>query len=180
MEGLSKVELRNKYTLVRDALTPANRARQSVLISRKLLALEESESWETIHVYIPMRSEVDIRSFTKHLIECDKKTYTSRTMQNGRLTHWRLLSFDQCMPGRFGTVHPAGEKAYTGSFEVIIVPGIVFDAKGNRIGYGGGYYDRFLADHPDSLKIGVCFREQLIKEIQPAPHDVRMDRLITA
>ena len=64
--------------------------------------------------------------------------------------------------------------------DVVILPGSVFDAKGGRLGYGGGYYDRFLTDQaPQALKIGIAYEMQLVDEVPLLPHDQRLDYLVT-
>ncbi len=68
---------------------------------------------------------------------------------------------------------------YTGNFDLIIVPGMAFDANGHRLGRGRGYYDRFLAQHPDVHTIGLCFDFQLLPEIPAEPHDRNIDEIIT-
>ena len=68
---------------------------------------------------------------------------------------------------------------YTGNFDLIIVPGMAFDANGHRLGRGRGYYDRFLAQHPDVHTIGLCFDFQLLPEIPSEPHDRNIDEIIT-
>lgn len=66
------------------------------------------------------------------------------------------------------------------SLDVVIVPGSVFDRRGGRMGYGGGYYDRFLTDHaPKAIRIGVCFELQVEDEISLEPHDALLDFIVT-
>lgn len=64
--------------------------------------------------------------------------------------------------------------------DVVIVPGVAFTSEGDRLGQGGGWYDRFLrAVRADCLTVGVAFREQLVGELPVEPHDVRVDRVVT-
>jgi 5-formyltetrahydrofolate cyclo-ligase len=65
------------------------------------------------------------------------------------------------------------------SFDLIIVPTLGFDSLGNRIGWGGGFYDKFLATQPNALKVGLCFEAMKIKTTFPEPHDVKLDAIIT-
>ena len=70
-------------------------------------------------------------------------------------------------------VDPAG-------LDMVIVPGSVFDRRGGRMGYGGGYYDRFLANRaPQAIRIGVCFELQMVEKIPLAPHDQLLDFIVT-
>ncbi len=62
---------------------------------------------------------------------------------------------------------------------LVLVPGLAFDRKGHRVGYGGGYYDRFLAKYPNALKAAVAFDAQIVSGIDPKPWDISVDRIIT-
>lgn len=68
---------------------------------------------------------------------------------------------------------------HTDVFDVVIVPVVGFDKSGNRIGMGGGWYDKFLAMHPNALKVGLAYDECELQKIEPEPHDVRLDYIIT-
>ncbi len=72
--------------------------------------------------------------------------------------------------GAMGIEEPIGDK-YIGRIDLIVVPGIVFDKTGNRIGFGRGYYDRFLENYPDSVKVSIIYDFQLIEKIEVEEHD---------
>ena len=80
--------------------------------------------------------------------------------------------------GDFNILEPQNEP-YKGDFDLIIVPGVAFDRKGNRLGRGRGYYDRFLCQHLDVKRIGICFDFQLLEEIPTEPFDITMDEVIS-
>jgi len=80
--------------------------------------------------------------------------------------------------GDFNILEPQNEP-YRGDFELIVVPGVAFDRKGNRLGRGKGYYDRFLSQHLDVKRIGICFDFQLVDEVPAEPFDIRMDEVIS-
>ena len=62
---------------------------------------------------------------------------------------------------------------------LVILPGLIFDTQGHRIGYGGGYYDRFLAEEPTHPTIGLCFDFQLVDEVPTEDNDIRMNEVIS-
>jgi len=132
---------------------------------------------KTVLIYYPIHNEVDLRPLlTKY---GDKKTFLFP------VTHRRSMEVrpydgeDMMRKGRLGVPEPQTE-TFKGHIDLIIVPGVVFDRHRHRIGRGGGYYDRFLADHLTSTTIGVCYEFQLKRH--DIPHmwrDHKVDRIVT-
>jgi 5-formyltetrahydrofolate cyclo-ligase len=87
-------------------------------------------------------------------------------------------NLDDLAENKFGIKEPDGGTPFKGALDLIIVPGLGFAENGYRIGYGGGYYDHFLANQPKALKIGVGFPIQLMPDLPSDDHDVPMDILI--
>lgn len=83
---------------------------------------------------------------------------------------------DTLVPGRFGTQHPTGEEKNP---DFILVPLLAFDAAGNRLGYGGGYYDRTLAALPNAFRLGCAFAAQQIAIVPTGPDDVKLNAIAT-
>lgn len=79
--------------------------------------------------------------------------------------------------GDFDILEPQ-DKPYEGGYDLIVVPGVAFDANGNRLGRGKGYYDRFLDKNRDVYRVGVCFDFQKVEEVPSEPHDIRMNEII--
>ncbi|MBK9598828.1 MAG: 5-formyltetrahydrofolate cyclo-ligase [Flavobacteriales bacterium] len=105
------------------------------------------------------------RAVAKGIAVYAPKSLKGRVMENYRYTGQQDL-----VPGVFGTRHPAGD-AYTGTFDLIIVPGLAFTAKGHRLGYGAGYYDTFLPQHPEAFTVAVCFPFQVVASLPVEGHD---------
>jgi 5-formyltetrahydrofolate cyclo-ligase len=83
---------------------------------------------------------------------------------------------DALIPGRFGTQHPTGPEKIP---DFILVPLLAFDAAGNRLGYGGGYYDRTLAALPHAFRLGIAFAAQEAKNIPTGPDDIKLHAIAT-
>jgi len=83
---------------------------------------------------------------------------------------------DTLVPGRFGTHHPTGEEQKP---DFILVPLLAFDAAGNRLGYGGGYYDRTFATLPDAYRLGCAFAAQQIEKVPTGPTDIKLHAVAT-
>ena len=80
--------------------------------------------------------------------------------------------------GDFNIMEPQNEP-YKGDFDLIVVPGVAFDRHGNRLGRGRGYYDRFLCQHLNVKRIGICFDFQLVDEVPAEAFDIRMEEVIS-
>jgi 5-formyltetrahydrofolate cyclo-ligase len=100
---------------------------------------------------------------------------------------FQLEHLDELAPGAMGILEPRLElrrcfdrKVVPVDLDLIVTPGLAFDRRGGRLGYGKGYYDRLLHQiRADATKLAVCFECQLVPEIPLLPHDIRMDVLVT-
>ncbi len=160
-----KNEFRLQLKQARLELTDAERT----LKSRAIVAnLKEVINWKqarTLHYFESIHEllEPDISEFITYLEDNspDLKLFTPRLIDNT----WQLIS---AKGGKLPEV-----------FDVVIVPMLGFDDKLNRIGYGGGYYDKFLATQSSAKKIGICFEAGHIKELPVDSHDVAMDTIVS-
>jgi len=137
------------------------RAAKSKLIRQRLVEAVDWSKIGCVHRFEPIESlaEVDVRGFIKD-IDC----FTSRREDEGN--DWSIV--------------PLGDHAEVPEqFDAIIVPMLGFDKELQRIGFGGGYYDRFLATQPRALKIGVCFEQGRLDHVPAEPHDTPLDLIIT-
>jgi 5-formyltetrahydrofolate cyclo-ligase len=154
----SKVQLRNRLKKQRANLSQAEVVAASSIITRKLLAGVDWAKIKKIHVYEshPDWNEVDTSLFVKAL---QKKYPNISAVQPPR-------DRDQTMS--------------TEKFDLIIVPVLGFDERNQRLGLGGGYYDRFLATQQSALKIGLAYSWAFLPAGLPnEPHDIRLDKVIT-
>lgn len=134
---------------------------------------------KTIHAFLPMDREINIVPLLQKLLDQGKTLVTPKTLKKRQLEHLILEDLNDLEDGVFGTQHPASGRIFTGNYDLIIVPGLAFDKRKNRIGYGAGYYDTFMQDHPKAFKVGIGFPFQFLNEIPVEAHDVRLDLIIT-
>ena len=161
----------------RRMLTKEQVAADSERIMAQLERMSAFREAKIVLIYYPVHNEVDLRPLlTKYE---GQKTFLFP------VTHRRSMEVrpydgeDMMRKGRLGVPEPQTE-TYQGHIDLIIVPGVVFDQHCHRIGRGGGYYDKFLANQLMSTKIGVCYSFQLKKHT--IPHlwkDQKVDRVIT-
>lgn len=148
-------------------------------ICAQLIALAASRQCRVVHAFLPLPDEVDIKPALNHFLSQGITVVCPRALTHGRLEHRRLADLQQVEKGLFGTCHPRGTDEYQGTYDLIIVPGLAFDRTRQRLGYGGGYYDAFLAQHPGAYKVGIGYAFQQIEALPTTPHDVALDAVIT-
>ena len=125
-----------------------------------------------------MLEEVGTDAIIEELLAQGKRVYLPR-VEGDAIRFYRIRSLSGLKLSAFGIREPQPiEPIDPKEAEVIVCPGLAFDKAGNRLGYGGGYYDRYLKDCP-AKRIGVCFKEQLFETIPHKENDVPMDAVIT-
>lgn len=125
--------------------------------------------------YMSFKNEVDTSSFNDMVIKSGKTLLLPRVKDDCNM---EVIKYNGSFSiSKFGIKEPLGE-IYTGEIDMVIVPGVVFDKKGNRIGFGKGYYDRFFEKYPNSIKIAPMYEFQLFENIPSEEHDILMDVLL--
>ncbi len=177
-----KGELRQHARTLRAGLATEFRHRASHAICERLIARQEFMRARTVDVFIPFGDEVDILPAIHKAFAAGKRIITQRVPAHGpHLEHYFIDDLDGLIPGPFGIPEPDPETcppAAVSDADLIIVPGLLFDRHGNRLGYGKGFYDRFLAQ-TQALKIAVAFSVQLIDAVPVTAHDIPVDMIIT-
>jgi 5-formyltetrahydrofolate cyclo-ligase len=162
----------------RDRLSQAARDRHAERINAQLWDLIEERAVRVIHSYMTMGSEVDVRPLLQKALDKGLQVVVPKTLRKRQLQHLVLTDLKNTEAGIFNTYHPKDASEYTGEYDLILVSGLAFDPRGYRVGYGGGYYDTFLADQQAALRVGVCYPFQLVAEVPVEEHDVRLDRVV--
>ncbi len=161
-----KTQLRQQLRQARLSLSDGERVLKSRAIVECLAGLTDWSAVKALNYFEPMHNllEVDIRDFITGL----EDNYPDMK-----------LSMPKLIGGKWEVVSVRGGRP-PGRFDVIIVPMLGFDpASLHRIGYGGGYYDKFLADQPQARKIGVCFESGKLADLPADAHDVALDSIVT-
>ncbi|WP_010521355.1 5-formyltetrahydrofolate cyclo-ligase [Aquimarina agarivorans] len=158
---MTKKELRKKYKALRAQLTPAAIEHKSIAIANQLLQLD-IWNYDYYHIFLPItkQNEVDTE-FILHILQGkDKHVVISKSnFTDGSLSHYLLTDQTQLSVNEWGIPEPLGNgiPIPDDKIEVVFVPLLAFDKKGNRVGYGKGFYDKFLALAKPKLTIGVSF-----------------------
>ncbi len=164
-------------------IEPGVRREKSKIIAGRFTSLPEYKTAKTILLYYPFRSEPDIRIIIDKAL-CDGKKVVLPKVEGNILKLYYVNDIAaQLKSGAFGIMEPDKDKckeAALDEIELALVPGVCFDRYLNRLGYGGGFYDRLLPFLPASAKkISVCFQKQMIDKIPSGKYDIAVDMVIT-
>ena len=147
----------------------------SAILCEKAAALPELQNAETVMLYLSAKSEVNTALLLSLLLREGKKVCAPRVLDDENMEAARIDE-SGFQKGRFGLWEPKGERQ--DAIDFIFVPGVAFDKQGNRLGYGKGYYDRFLAAHP-AKTAGLCYSCQVVSKVPSHLHDKPLDMILT-
>jgi len=183
---LNPLNLRSDLLAQRDNLSTADIQTKSAAIEKNLLKLPQIIEAQCIFTYVSFRSEVaTLDLIDKFLSQGKTVTVPITRVKEKRLDAIRIFDRDKdLVPGYCGIPEPKAERCETHlvspeMVETILLPGSVFDRRGGRFGYGGGYYDRFLESVPQAVRIGLAFDQQIVDLAPLQPHDELLDFVIT-
>ena len=174
----SKQEARDWGRRCRQELRGGPKNKMDTAIARRFFALLPADS-PGAALASSLPQEVDTRRILRRLLAESKRVYLPQTGPGGKMRLARFEGMRQMAKGESGILEPTGHTALDKRAGLpILVPGLAFDRRGYRVGYGGGYYDRYLKNYP-GLKIGLCYGACLLDEIEADPWDQPVDILLT-
>lgn len=177
--------LRRQVLAKRDAINEATRLAKSDAVWKRLVELEAFQMAPQALFYMTHGSEVDTALMRRMTRELGMAVAVPRSMPGAKSMQFHLLGEDEdgvLIPGAYGILQPSPETplAVLTPDTVVLVPGAVFDRKGHRLGFGSGYYDRWLAGEGKGLvKVGLAFDEQVVDHVPTEAHDVDMDWVVS-
>ena len=173
---MDKKELRSHIKILKKQHSKESLLEQSKLILNKLENNKSFIEAKTVMLYSSLPDEV----FTHDFLEKwrNEKKIILPTVVGDDIIPVELKRDTDFAIGDFNILEPQNEP-YDGSYDLIVVPGVAFDRNGNRIGRGKGYYDRFLCNHLEVTRIGICFDFQLVDEVPTEDNDIKMDEIIS-
>ena len=185
---MTKVDMRQEMRAKRRTVSADERAEASAIICAKLAAradvgtfLDSLETDSPVAVYLASRDEIDLRAYIGELLRRGRTVVAPRW--NGEtydLAVLKGLDSEHLRRGPMGILEPAeAEIVQPQHVFAWIVPGLAFTRDGRRLGYGGGWYDRFLSAAPkDAVKLGVAYSFQIVEDLQVEPHDIPLTTVI--
>lgn len=178
-------ELRRRHKGLREQMTKAQREEADRRICERLLSALWYDACTWIYGYYPLGAEADCLWFLERALADHKHVALPRVAACGadadcRMDFYEIASTKQVRRGHFGVLEPLEACILTARQDaVVLVPGVVFDRRGNRYGYGKGYYDRYFSRFPKLFKIGIAYEHQLEEALLVKDTDVRMDGIYT-
>lgn len=137
----------------------------------------------TVGLYYPIHREVNTIDIIKYVLSSGWSVYLPVISDSDlKIRYKKFESFKNMKEGPFGIMEPKGSVGrFAKSLDVLFVPGLAFDTKGYRVGYGKGYFDKYLSENgrKKTITVGLCFNFQIISDIPIQKHDVKLDYVIT-
>ena len=172
---MNKKDLRQSIRAAKKQHTAEELQRQSEAVMQKLAAHPRFLAAEKVMLYASLPDEVGTLAFIENWRH--SKTIVLPTVVGDDIIPVELADDTVFAEGNFHIPEPQNHP-YTGDFDLIVVPGMAFDPEGHRLGRGRGYYDRFLAIHPEVYTIGLCFDFQLVPVVPSEPHDHPINEIL--
>ncbi|MDV0444610.1 putative protein YqgN [Methanimicrococcus sp. At1] len=163
----------------RDSLTREEVAEKSARITEALISSDLFEKSGSLFVYLDVGNEVCTRPLIEHCFRIGKPVFVPVT-KDGGMFFSEIRDFSNFVPAAFGIPEPANPiLAEPDENSLFVIPGVGFDKNGNRVGYGAGFYDKYLHCRSFMHLVGVCFEIQIADELPAEETDVSMDSVLT-
>ena len=171
-----KDTLRKEMCKQRDALSKLAIETLSQKITDNLILRPSFLQAKTIAIYLPKGTEVDTYRIIGAAIRMKKEVLVPVT--DHKITFYKFQSYEDLLKGKFGILEPKTKIAPQYEPDLVIVPGLSFGLCMHRLGYGKGYYDKYLATSR-AHRIGICYDFQIVEKLPSHENDQRMDEIIT-
>ena len=180
---LVKSVIRKEINEKRKNLSPTEIVDKSIAIIDNLMGLKEYEEADDIYTYVNYQNEVITTDLIEQTIAKGKRIYVPKVIGN-EMNFFRIVTIDDLVEGYKGILEPKEGLDKPGLFnnnynKIMIMPGLAFDINMHRIGYGGGFYDKYLDWNPMFTKIAICYDFQVLDEIPYEAFDQQPDIIIT-
>ncbi|WP_105992689.1 5-formyltetrahydrofolate cyclo-ligase [Staphylococcus simulans] len=177
---MKKSELRKSTLQKMQTIDNQNKEKADQWLADQLFNTDEYKAAQTIGIVLSMDHEVNTKPIIEEIIRQGKKAFVPATdYQNKSMTFQNLTDFSQLKTDEKGIQYVDADTEKTNDLDLLIVPGVVFNHDGYRIGYGGGYFDKFLSRHRTQT-LSLVYDVQMNDSFTEEAHDEVVDRLIIA
>lgn len=147
-------------------------------LTDKILNLKEYKESKTVFIYVSFGSEIETYNLICEALKNKTVLVPYCVDSFGKMIAVKIESTDDLKDGMYGIKEPKSPIEYEGNIDFAVVPGVAFSKEGYRVGYGKGYYDRFLKKHK-TFSVGICHDELLFDKVPYDEFDVKLDMIIT-
>lgn len=181
---MNKKEIRKNILNIRDNQNISDKNKNDLEILKNVLSLEEVKNATTIMIFVSYKSEVDTHELIKEFIKRGKRVLVPIVdMSTKTLLLSEIKNLNDLEVGSYGILEPKEDSLRIKSpdcVDLCIMPGAVFDKKGNRIGYGGGFYDKLIPlFRKDTNLVAICYEFQIIDDVPCEEHDKKVNKIVT-
>ncbi len=179
---MDKKKIRAEISALKTMMDPNDLEYLANRIKDSFCSLDVYKAAKTVYAYIDTESEASTRGIISQAIADGKKLAAPRLVNDEYIEFVRFSSLDDFAPDFRGIPEPVGEETANDKSALILVPGLAFDYDLNRIGTGGGFYDKYLSMHKDIqlFKVALAYDFQIFKRLDVIePHDVKLDLIVT-
>lgn len=175
---MEKKEIRKLVFEKRKEMTQQQAQEWSRAICEKIISSDSFVRAEAVYVYMDCKNEVSTKMILEEAWRLGKKVAAPR-VHGEEMTFYYISSYDDVASGYYGILEPVTQEEASCEDALLIVPGVGFDAKRHRCGYGKGFYDRYLAAHPHHVTVAAAFEFQMMDEVPSSSHDILPQYLVT-
>ncbi len=175
---MDKKALRAMIKEKKRAMTPAEIDEKSRILGEKFAASEAYQKARTIYGYLPYNQEVRTVPMLERALREGKRVAVPKVFGE-EMKFLYITDFDAVEKGYAGIPEPADDAPVAQDpTALVLMPGLAFDRDGHRIGYGGGFYDRFLAQEPNHPTLALCYDFQMLEKLETEEFDIPVDTVI--
>jgi len=163
-------------------MSPESIAQASEKITQRVMRLNHVLDARSAFVFVSVRHEPDTRPLITQLLSLNKQVSVPRLDDTGRMHAHCIVSLDDLSPGgpdQYRIPVPSMDAPVESHPELAVVPGLAFTRTGLRLGMGGGFYDRYLAEHPTTFTVGIGYHWQLLPDLPHERHDRPVQAVVT-
>lgn len=175
----SKTEIRKSLKKLRDSLTSDERESASNAVNARLFNMDCWKNAVSIYTFVSYNSEIDTYSIMKKALSEKKRLFVPK-VEGKDMLFYEIMDIDRDLqPGAYGIMEPVTAAQDISRAGLMIVPGLAFDNRKNRLGYGGGFYDRYLSLPNVHTTVAIGFDFQVIDKVPCEENDIKMNYVVT-
>lgn len=174
----TKQEIRSLMKQERAQLTDFYQVQAGTACANRIFSLPEYKAAKSICIYMAIQNEMSTLPIIEHSRALNKKIAAPKVTGNN-IDFYYFDQVESLIPGVWGILEPAPNDEVVDANSLIIMPGVAFDKARNRVGYGGGFYDRYLEDHNQMKTVGICYDFQVLDQVPYEPFDQQPEIIVT-